>query len=322
MREVVPGDIVRLSAGDMIPGDVRFLTAKDAFVAQAALTGESNPVEKFVEMSEDKSAPLTDLQNIGFMGTNIVSGSAMALILTTGNDTYLGSMAKSLNGSRAKNSFERGVESVSSLLLRFMLVMVPVIFLINGITKGNWASALLFSVTMAVGLIPEMLPMIMTSTLAKGAVNMSKHEVIVKNLSAIQTFGEMDILCTDKTGTLTEDKIVLEKYMDVHGNDDMRILRHAYLNSYFQTGLKNLIDIAIINRAADQGLKPVLDKYVRVDEIPFDFSRRRMSVVLKDPSNKTQLITKGAVEEILGICSHVEYKGQILPLEGDRKSVV
>ena len=317
MREVVPGDIVRLSAGDMIPGDVRFLTAKDAFVAQAALTGESNPVEKFVEMSEDKSAPLTDLQNIGFMGTNIVSGSAMALILTTGNDTYLGSMAKSLNGSRAKNSFERGVESVSSLLLRFMLVMVPVIFLINGITKGNWASALLFSVTMAVGLIPEMLPMIMTSTLAKGAVNMSKHEVIVKNLSAIQTFGEMDILCTDKTGTLTEDKIVLEKYMDVHGNDDMRILRHAYLNSYFQTGLKNLIDIAIINRAADQGLKPVLDKYVRVDEIPFDFSRRRMSVVLKDPSNKTQLITKGAVEEILGICSHVEYKGQILPLEGE-----
>jgi Mg2+-importing ATPase len=159
--------------------------------------------------------------------------------------------------------------------------------------------------------------MIMTSTLAKGAVNMSKHEVIVKNLSAIQTFGEMDILCTDKTGTLTEDKIVLEKYMDVHGNDDMRILRHAYLNSYFQTGLKNLIDIAIINRAADQGLKPVLDKYVRVDEIPFDFSRRRMSVVLKDPSNKTQLITKGAVEEILGICSHVEYKGQILPLEGE-----
>ncbi|HIU77092.1 MAG TPA: magnesium-translocating P-type ATPase [Candidatus Pelethocola excrementipullorum] len=317
MDEVVPGDVVKLSAGDMIPGDVRFLSAKDAFVAQAALTGESAPVEKFSQIAEDEKAALTDLPNVGFMGTNMVSGSATAVILTTGNQTYFGSMAESLSGSRSKNSFERGVDSVSSLLIRFMLVMVPIIFLINGITKGDWAKSLLFAVTMAVGLIPEMLPMIMTSTLAKGAVTMSKHKVIVKNLSAIQTFGEMDILCTDKTGTLTEDKIVLEKYIDVHGNDDKRVLRHAYLNSYFQTGLKNLIDFAIINRAQEQGLEQNLSNYERVDEIPFDFTRRRMSVVLSDKTGKSQLITKGAVEEILAICSYVEFNGEILPLKGE-----
>lgn len=317
LDEVVPGDIVKLSAGDMIPGDVRFLTTKDAFIAQSALTGESAPVEKFSMAAEDEKTALTDLPNVGFMGTNMVSGSAAAIILTTGNDTYFGSMAESLSGDKAKNSFERGVDGVSRLLIRFMLVMVPIIFLINGITKGDWAESMLFAVTMAVGLIPEMLPMILTSTLARGAVTMSKHQVIVKNLSAIQTFGEMDILCTDKTGTLTEDKIVLEKYIDVHGNDDMRILRHAYLNSYFQTGLKNLIDFAIINRAKDQGLEQTLLNYERVDEIPFDFTRRRMSVVLADKAGKSQLITKGAVEEILDSCRYVEFNGEILPLEGE-----
>ncbi len=320
MDEVVPGDIVRLSAGDMLPADVRFLSTKDTFVAQAALTGESNPVEKFFSVPVRPEDALTDMTNIGFMGSNIVSGSATAIVLATGNDTYFGSMAQSLSGDRAKNSFERGVDSVSSLLIRMMLVMVPVVFLINGIAKADWAGALLFAVSIAVGLTPEMLPVIMTSTLAKGAVSMSKHQVIVRTLGAIQTFGEMDVLCTDKTGTLTEDRIILEKYMNVHGDDDTRILRHAYLNSYFQTGLKNLIDLAIINRAAQNGLEEALAAYERVDEIPFDFSRRRMSVVLADKTGKTQLITKGAVEEVVSISSFVEMDGRVLPMdEGARR---
>jgi len=315
--EIVPGDIVKLSAGDMLPGDVRFLTTKDAFIAQSALTGESVPVEKFAGIRNEKTDALTDLANIGFMGTNMLSGSSTAIVVTTGNDTYFGSMAKTLTGDKAKNSFERGVDSVSKLLIRFMLVMVPIIFVINGVTKNDWGAALLFAVTMAVGLTPEMLPMIMTSTLARGAVSMAKHQTIVKTLSAIQTFGEMDILCTDKTGTLTEDKIILEKYMDVHGRDDMRILRHAYLNSYFQTGLKNLIDIAIINRAEEDNLTPALSEYTRVDEIPFDFARRRMSVVLERENGKRQLITKGAVEEIISICRYVEHDGVVLPLDDE-----
>ncbi len=321
--EVVPGDVVKLSAGDMLPADVRFLTAKDAFLAQAALTGESAPVEKYADHRGTSKDALTDLTNIGFMGSNMVSGSATVLVLATGNDTYLGSMAKSLSGDRAKNSFERGVDSVSKLLIRLMLLIVPIVFLINGLTKGDWVDSLLFAITIAVGLTPEMLPMIMTSTLARGAVSMSRHDVIVKTLGAIQTFGEMDILCTDKTGTLTEDKIVLEKYMDVLGADDPRILRHAYLNSYFQTGLKNLIDLAIINRAVQNKLEPVLAAYTRVDEIPFDFVRRRMSVVLQDGTGKRQLITKGAVEELLSICSYVDMGGQVSPLtEESRRTVM
>ncbi|MDR0839774.1 MAG: magnesium-translocating P-type ATPase [Christensenellaceae bacterium] len=315
MDAVVPGDLVKLSAGDMIPADVRFLSTKDTFVAQAALTGESNPVEKFSKPKNKPDDPLTDLQNIGFMGSNIVSGSATALVLTTGNDTYFGAMAKSLSGDRAKNSFERGVDSVSGLLIRLMLVMIPIVLLINGFTKNDWAGALLFAISIAVGLTPEMLPVIMTSTLAKGAVSMSKHEVIVKTLGAIQTFGEMDVLCTDKTGTLTDDKIILEKYMNLYGEDDSRILSHAYRNSYFQTGLKNLIDLAIINRAAQNGLAETVSKYTLVDEIPFDFARRRMSVVLRDVSGKRQLITKGAVEELIAISSYVEMNGSILPLD-------
>jgi len=320
IEEIVPGDVVRLSAGDIIPGDVRFLTTKDAFVAQAALTGESNPVEKYAGRTAEEDDALTDIDNLGFMGSNMVSGSATAVVLATGNDTYFGSMAKSLSGDRAKNSFERGIDSVSRLLIRFMLIMVPVIFVTNGIVKNDWAASLLFAVTMAVGLTPEMLPVIMTSTLARGAVAMSRHKTIVKSLSSIQTFGEMDVLCTDKTGTLTEDKIILEKYMDIHGKDDMRILRHAYLNSYYQTGLKNLIDLAVINRAEENGLAELQSLYTRVDEIPFDFDRRRMSVVLVDHSGKRQLITKGAVEEIMSICSYVEYQGQVLPLDGDLRT--
>ena len=313
--ELVPGDVIKLSAGDMIPGDVRFLSTKDTFCSQSALTGESAPVEKYAALRNAPGDALTDLSRIGFMGADIVSGSATAVVLATGNDTYFGSMAQSLSGDKSKNSFERGVDSVSRLLLRFMLVLVPVVFLINGIIKKDWGESFVFAVSVAVGLTPEMLPMIMTSTLARGAVKMAKQQTIVKSLSAIQTFGEMDILCTDKTGTLTEDKIILEKYMDVHGNDDMRILRHAYLNSYYQTGLKNLIDLAIINRAKEYDMEPLLERYQRVDEIPFDFARRRMSVVLADQHGKRQLITKGAVEELIAICSHVEYNGEILPLD-------
>lgn len=318
LSEVVPGDVVKLSAGDMLPGDVRFLSAKDAFIGQSALTGESAPVEKYARVKADASTALTDMDHIGFLGTNVVSGSATAVVMTTGNDTYFGSMAQSLTGDKSKNSFEKGVDAVSRLLIQFMLVMVPVIFLVNGLNKGDWSQALLFAVTMAVGLTPEMLPMIMTSTLARGAVTMAKHQTIVKSLSAIQTFGEMDILCTDKTGTLTQDEIVLEKYMDAQGNDDTRILRHAYMNSFFQTGLKNLIDLAIINRAVKEGIEPILTDYACVDEIPFDFQRRRMSVVLLGKDGRRELITKGAVEEVVSICKYVVVDGQ--PRELDEAS--
>ncbi len=324
MSDIVVGDLVRLSAGDMIPADVRFITTKDCFVAQATLTGESNPVEKFWDKKTDEDTAITDVPNLGFMGSNVVSGAATALVLATGNDTFIGSMAQSISGDRGKNSFERGVDSVGKLLMRFMIIMVPIIFLINGATKKDWLSALLFSITIAVGLTPEMLPMIMTTTLARGAVNMSKKKSIVKSLSSIQTFGEMDILCTDKTGTLTEDRIVLEKYMDVRGGDNNpRILKHAYLNSYFQTGLKNQLDVAVIARGDKNGLADLRGEYVLEDEIPFDFTRRRMSVVLRDKTGKTQLITKGAVEEIISICSLVDVRGEIRELgEEERRKAI
>ena len=313
IEEVVPGDIVKLASGDMIPGDVRFIETKDLFIDQSQLTGESNPVEKFAGPDEEGST-ISELDNLGFMGSNIVSGSAKAVVLTTGNSTYFGSMAKSLNTYQEKSSYEQNVDSISKLLIRFMIVMVPVIFIANFLTKGSWLESLMFGITIAVGIMPEMLPVIMTSSLAKGAVNMSKKQTIVKRLGAIQTFGEMDVLCTDKTGTLTQDEIVLEKYMDVLGREDKRILRHAFLNSYFQTGLKNLMDVAIIHRAECEDLSHLKEAYVREDEIPFDFSRRRMSVVLRDKNGKRQLITKGAVEEILSICSWIEIDGEVKPI--------
>lgn len=312
VEEIVPGDIVKLSSGDMIPGDVRFLEVKDLFIDQASLTGESNPVEKFSNCKEDDN--ITDISNIGFMGTNIVSGRATAVVLTTGNNTYFGSMAKSLYSVNEKNSFEQGIDSISKLLIKFMVIMLPIILVINMLTKNDIWSSIIFAITIAVGLTPEMLPVIMTSTLAKGAVEMSKKKTIVKRLSAIQTFGQMNILCTDKTGTLTEDEVVLEKYMDVLGNESLRILRHAFLNSYFQTGLKNLIDVAIISRAEKEKLNILKEKYVREDEIPFDFSRRRMSVVLKDDTGKRQLITKGAVDEVMAICSYIDMDGKAVKM--------
>lgn len=309
VKEVVPGDIVKLSSGDMIPADVRFLELKDLFIDEAALTGESNPVEKFLECKDGQTT--LELSNIGFMGTNVVSGSSIALVLFTGNNTYLGTMSKNMDNVNVQSSFERGVNDVSKLLIKFMVVMIPIILGINLFTKSNWWDSVLFAITIAVGLTPEMLPVIMTSTLAKGAEQMSKKKTIVKKLGAIQTFGEMNILCTDKTGTLTEDEIVLEKYMDVDGNDSKRVLKHAFLNSYFQTGLKNLIDVAIISRAEKEKMNILKEQYVREDEIPFDFSRRRMSVVLRDENGKRQLITKGAVDEVLSICSYIDKDGQV-----------
>jgi len=317
IENAVPGDIVKLSSGDMIPGDVRFLETKDLFIDQSSLTGESNPVEKYSDYKGETD--INSLSNIGFMGSNIVSGSALALILTTGNSTYFGSMAKSISTYKEKSNFEESVDKISKLLISFMLVMVPVIFITNLVTKDNVLESLLFGITIAVGLMPEMLPVIMTSTLAKGAVEMSKKKVIVKRLGSIQTFGEMDVLCTDKTGTITEDKIILEKYMDVDGNDDLRILKHSFLNSYFQTGLKNLIDFAIIDRANKENMGIYKEKYVKEDEIPFDFERRRMSVVLRDDTGKRQLITKGAVDEILAICSLVELDGKVQKITDDLK---
>ncbi len=320
IEELVPGDIVKLASGDMIPGDVRFIETKDLFIDQSQLTGESNPVEKFT--TSEKNVGVTDLANIGFMGSNIVSGSAKAIILTTGGDTYFGSMAKSLNSYEEKSAFEKNLDSVSKLLIRFMLVTVPVIFIANFFTKGmgNWLESLMFGITIAVGIMPEMLPVIMNSSLARGAINMSRKKTIVKRLGAIQTFGEMDVFCTDKTGTLTQDEIILEKYMDVLGREDKRVLRHAFLNSYFQTGLKNLMDVAIINRAEKEDLSYLKEAYVREDEIPFDFSRRRMSVVLKDKNGKRQLITKGAVEEILSICSFIEIDGEVKDISDELKA--
>ena len=315
IEELVPGDIVKLASGDMIPGDVRFIETKDLFIDQSQLTGESNPVEKFT--TSETNVGVTDLANIGFMGSNIVSGSAKAIILTTGGDTYFGSMAKSLNSYEEKSAFEKNLDSVSKLLIRFMLVTVPVIFIANFLTKGSWLQSLMFGITIAVGIMPEMLPVIMNSSLARGAINMSRKKTIVKRLGAIQTFGEMDVFCTDKTGTLTQDEIILEKYMDVLGREDKRILRHAFLNSYFQTGLKNLMDVAIINRGEKEDLSYLKEAYVREDEIPFDFTRRRMSVVLKDKNGKRQLITKGAVEEILSICSYIEIDGEVKDITDD-----
>ena len=316
IEEVVPGDVVKLASGDMLPGDVRFIETKDLFIDQSQLTGESQPVEKFAG-PDPEGSDISELDNLGFMGSNIISGSAKAVILTTGNRTYLGSMAKSLNTYQDKSSFERNINSISKLLIRFMIVMVPIIFIANFITKGSWLDSLMFGITIAVGLMPEMLPVIMTSSLAKGAVNMSRKQTIVKRLGAIQTFGEMDVLCTDKTGTLTQDEIVLEKYMDVLGREDKRVLRHAFMNSFFQTGLKNLMDVAIINRAEKEELSYLKEAYVREDEIPFDFSRRRMSVVLRDKNGKRQLITKGAVEEILSICGYIEIEGEVKPITQD-----
>ena len=313
--EIVLGDIVRLSAGDIIPADLRIISAKDLFLSQATLTGESLPVEKFVSFDKDQQDQETDYTNLSLMGTNVVSGTGRGIVIRRGDDTYLGSMAQSLGEIKTPNSFEQSISTISKLLMKLMLIMLPIIFLINGVLKKDFVDAFLFALTVAVGLTPEMLPVVLTTGLSRGAINMAKHQTIVKSQSSISTFGEMDILCTDKTGTITQDEIILERYMDVTGEDDMRILRHAYLNSYFQSGLKNLIDLAIIERAESYNMSELLNHYEVVDEIPFDFSRRRMSVVLEDKNGKRQLITKGAVEEILKNSKYIDRNGEVILLD-------
>ena len=325
LHEIVVGDVVYLSAGDMIPADLRIISAKDLFISQSALTGESEPVEKVTDDIDNRDIVL-EKRNLAFMGTNVLSGSARGLVVAIGNDTFFGDIARDLNKEATVTSFEKGVNSVSWVLIKFMLVMGPIVFFLNGITKGDWMEALLFAISVAVGLTPEMLPMIVTTCLAKGAVAMSKEKVIIKNLNSIQNLGSIDILCTDKTGTLTEDKVRLQYHMDIDGNTDTRVLRHGFLNSYYQTGLKNLMDVAIIEKTMelkdDENIEKGIDGYKKVDEVPFDFNRRRMSVVVEDEFGKRQMITKGAVEEMLSISRYVEYKGEVVDLTQEKKDYV
>lgn len=325
LEEVVVGDIIYLAAGDMIPADMRIIQAKDLFVSQSALTGESVAIEKIASEVESGLSSMAECPNLAFMGSNVVSGSAMGVVVATGDSTIFGEMAKSITAKPAQTSFEKGINQVSWVLIRFMLIMVPLVLFINGFTKGDWVDAALFALSIAVGLTPEMLPMIVTTCLAKGAVSMAHEKTIIKNLNSIQNLGSMDILCTDKTGTLTLDKVVLQYHLNIHGQDDIRVLRHAFLNSYYQTGLKNLIDIAIIERTLQEqkenpSLVDLSDKFTKVDEIPFDFERRRMSVVVSN--GKTQMITKGAVEEMLSVCGYAEYKGEVLPLSDEIREYI
>ena len=319
LKELVLGDVVLLGAGDMIPADLRVISSKDLYVGQSSLTGESDSIKKEAntDMSYDEIDSITDLNTICFMGTNVISGTAKAIVIRTANDTYFGKVAKSLIIGKPKTAFQSGVESVSKLLIKFMLVLIPLVFFIN-VEQEGVLTAFTFAVAVAIGITPLLLPVILSSSLSKGAVRMSKKKTIVKKLDAIQSFGAMNILCTDKTGTLTEDKIVLEKYLDINGDEDIRVLKHAFLNSYFQTGLQGNIDEAVIKRGLENGMKEYTEKYKKIDEIPFDFTRRRLSVVVTDGAKK-QLITKGAVEEILNISTLVDYKGEVSPLTKDIK---
>ncbi len=315
IRDLVPGDVILLSAGDMIPADCRVLSAKDLFVSQAAMTGESLPVEKFAALRNGAPANPFDLDNLLYMGTNVVSGSATALVINTGNRTYFGALAaRVVSTDQVATQFEVGVNQVSWLMIRFILVMTPLVLLINGFTKSDWLEAFLFALSIAVGLTPEMLPMIVTSTLAKGAVLLSRKKVIVKRLDAIQNFGAMDVLCTDKTGTLTQDRIALERHTDVWGEESDAVLEYAYLNSYYQTGLKNLLDVAVLTHAEVHRELEIATTFRKVDEVPFDFQRRRMSVVVAEHDEHHLLICKGALEEILGVCTRVRHGGADEPL--------
>lgn len=322
MKELVPGDIVHLSAGDMIPADCRLLTATDLFLSQSGMTGESLPVEKFVAVKSATESAL-EMNNLVFMGTNVISGTASAVVLATGNNTYFGTLARRVTRVATAsdiNAFQLGVNKVSWLLIRFALIMVPLVLFINGFTKGDWPEALLFALSVAVGLTPEMLPMIVTSTMARGAVMLSRRQVIVKRLDAIQSFGAMDVLCTDKTGTLTQDKIALARHIDVMGNQSDEVLGFAYLNSYFQTGLKNLLDRAVLDHVELKTELNVVRNYRKVDEIPFDFARRRMSVVVSEREEHHELISKGAAEEMFNVCTHVHYDDQVYPLDASREA--
>ena len=340
--EIVVGDVVHLSSGDVVPADLRIFSARDLFVSQASLTGESEPVEKRASLAADASttaaasaAALTDLASLAFMGSTVISGNARGIVVATGARTMFGEATGTLVGRKRETSFDAGIKSTSHLLMRLMLAMLPGVFVVSGATKGDWVSALLFSLSVAVGLTPEMLPMLVTTCLGKGAVDLSRHHVIVKRLDAIQDLGAVDVLCTDKTGTLTEDRIVLERHLDINGREDARVLRYAFLNSYFSTGVKNLIDNAIVERALAEGTDEVdtmvgstitaeqlAERYHGVDELPFDFERRRLSVVVGDAAGHTRMVTKGALEEVLSVCTKVEVDGQVLPLTDELRTQV
>jgi Mg2+-importing ATPase len=317
LQDLVPGDIVALSAGDMIPADVRLVTTKDLFLNQAALTGESLPVEKTQALVDASVENPLEMTNICFLGSNIESGTGTAVVVQTGSGTYFGSLASSIVGQRVLTSFDKGVNQFTWLMISFIAIMVPLVFLLNGLSKHNWLEAFLFALAVAVGLTPEMLPMIVTVNLSKGAISMSKKKVIVKRLNSIQNLGAMDVLCTDKTGTITEGRIVLEKHMDVKGNPSQRVLDYGYMNSYYQTGLKNLMDEAILNHGDLNDKLQVDELYKKIDELPFDFQRRRMSVIVENDKDQHILICKGAVEEIMHISTHVEINGEVLEVTAE-----
>ncbi|TNI21656.1 magnesium-translocating P-type ATPase [Aeromonas dhakensis] len=334
MTELVAGDIVHLQAGDMIPADIKLIESRDLFISQAVLTGEALPVEKYdtlgavagksAEGSAAAEGGMLDLPNICFMGTNVVSGTARAVVVATGSDTYFGSLARNVvSHKRIETSFDRGVNSVTKLLIRFMLVMVPIVFMLSGVSSGDWMSALTFALAVAVGLTPEMLPMIVSANLARGAVAMAKRKVVVKRLNSVQNFGAMDVLCTDKTGTLTQDKIILEHHYDVRGNRDDRILQLAWLNSFHQSGMKNLMDIAVVEHADALGESCKPANYRKVDELPFDFVRRRLSVIVQDDLGQQLMVSKGAVEEMLAVSSHIADGQEVRELtEADRRALL
>ena len=320
IHNITIGDVVLLSSGSMIPADLRIIEAKDLYVGQSSLTGESDAVKKSVnsELNSNDINSITDLDTICFMGTNVISGSAKGVVIKIADDTYFGKIAHTLTNSKPQTAFQKGVQGISKLLIKFMLIMIPIVFILTA-WKHETLTAFTFAVAIAIGITPLLLPVILSSSLSKGAVKMSKKKTIVKSLDSIQSFGAMNILCTDKTGTLTEDKIVLEKYLDINGDEDIRVLKHAFLNSYFQTGLKGNIDEAVIARGKENNIGVIANNYKKIDEIPFDFSRRRLSVIVSDENNKMQMITKGAVEEILSICTMVDYKGTVSKITKDIK---
>ena len=320
IHNITIGDVVLLSSGSMIPADLRIIEAKDLYVGQSSLTGESDAVKKSVnsELNDNDINSITDLDTICFMGTNVISGSAKGVVIKIADDTYFGKIAHTLTNSKPRTAFQKGVHGISKLLIKFMLIMIPIVFILTA-WKHETLTAFTFAVAIAIGITPLLLPVILSSSLSKGAVKMSKKKTIVKSLDSIQSFGAMNILCTDKTGTLTEDKIVLEKYLDINGDEDIRVLKHAFLNSYFQTGLKGNIDEAVIARGKENNIDVIANNYKKIDEIPFDFSRRRLSVIVSDENNKLQMITKGAVEEILSICTMVDYKGTVSKITKDIK---
>ncbi len=320
IKEITYGDLVSLSAGDMIPADLRLIESKDFYVSQSSLTGESEAIKKseISQISKNTLDSISDLDTICFMGTNVISGYAKGIVIKVGDATYFGKIAHTISFGKPKTVFQKGIESVSKLLIKFMLIMIPLTFLVNA-WKHDTVTAFTFAVAIAIGITPLLLPVILSSSLAKGAIRMSKKQTIVKRLDSIQSFGAMNILCTDKTGTLTEDKIVLEKYLDIHGQEDKGVLQYAFLNAFFQSGLKGNIDEAILNRAKEEAIIDISKQYCKKDEIPFDFSRRRLSVVVAK-ENVTMLITKGAVEEILSICTKVNYQGEISHISSEIKT--